>query len=295
MLAVHGKVWHPGNFLVAVSGDVTASEILAELERRFTDWPAGTPSPAAPKPDWKPQPGVYAVNKDDVNQTRVSMGHLATTWDDPNAPALEVMNEILGGGGFTSRLTLKVRSEEGLAYSVGSYVGFGRDYPISFRALFQSKNKSAARGIDLSIAEIERLRTEPVSDDELVGAKKSLVESFPQRFPSAKARGLVFVEDELYGRPATWWQDYRGKIEKVTKEDVLRVARDYLRADALIVLVVGKLSEVLAGDADRPDSSLVKTAGTRGVLEIPLPDAGTMVYPHAPRPIAAPQPLTGGS
>ena len=98
-------------------------------------WQVGTESvPPVPPPDFTPRPGLYLVDKPDVNQGRVSIGHIGTTRDDPDRYKLLVMNDILGGGGFSARLLTRIRSDEGLAYSVGSSFGVGIYYKGVFRA-----------------------------------------------------------------------------------------------------------------------------------------------------------------
>jgi predicted Zn-dependent peptidase len=256
-------------------------------------WAAGEPLPPVPVPGVGAKPGVYVVNKDDVNQTRVLLGHRSTTWDDPDAIALELMNDILGGSGFTSRITRRVRSDEGLAYSAGSFYGLGRDFASSFAGLFQSKNRSVARAIALTVEEIERIRAEPVSAEELDVAVSSAIDSFPQRFSSANAKAGTFVEDEIWGRPPSWWKDYRPKVRAVTAEKLQLVAREHLAPDQLTVLVVGKISEVLAGDPDHPEHRLEDFASEGGILEVALPDPLSLEYPHPPRPLARPK-VEGG-
>ena len=284
MVAFQKKVWNPSNFIVAVSGDVKAADALAKLESRFKGWAKGDASPPAPKPGKDPEGGIWIVDKPDVNQSRVSFGHLATTYDDPRLPTLDVMNEILGGGGFTSYLVQRIRSDEGLAYSTGSVVGSGREYPKSFRALFQSKNQSVARALSIGIEQLERLRKEPPPAEALDTNKQGIVQAFPQRFSSAQAKAAIFVDDELIGRPADFWATYRDKIKAVTAADVQKTASEFLHPDKLTILVVGKREEVMAGEADHPDFTLQKLAGTKGVRDIPLPDPGTLVYPPVKPP-----------
>lgn len=284
--AFHERVWHPGNMMIAVSGDVDAETILPMLEKRMKGWSKGEVSPPAPAPKHEPSPGVYLVDKPDVTQSRVLMGHRSTTWDDPDAIPLDIMNDILGGSGFTSRITKRVRSDEGLAYSAGSFIGFGRDWPSSFAGLFQSKNMSVAHAVAITKAEIERIREEPVSKEELETAVSSAIDSFPSRFSSASAKASTFVEDELYGRPADWWTTWRDKVRAVSAADVQRVARKHLDPDGLTILVVGKLDEVVPGDPDHPEYRIESFAGERGLIEIALPDPLTMEYPHPPRPLA---------
>lgn len=284
--AFHSRLWVPANLVIAVSGDVEAKDILPKLEARFQGWNKGIAVAEAPLSQHQPKPGVYVIDKDDVTQTRVSIGHRTTTWDDPDAIALEVMNDILGGSGFTSRITKRVRSDEGLAYSAGSSMGFGRGQASTFRALFQSKNKSVARGIAITLEEIDRIRKAPVSQDELETAVTAAIDSFPQRFGSASAKASSFVEDELWGRPADWWATYRDKVRALTAADLQRVAKKHLRPEDLVILVTGNMAEVIPGDPDHPEYRLETFAGEEGIQQIALPDPVTMQYPHEPRPLA---------
>jgi zinc protease len=284
----HAKVWHPGNMLIAVSGDVKTADVLASLERRLSGWAAGPKSPEVPAPDHEPEAGVFVVDKPDVNQTRVSIGHRSVTWNDPRWASLEVMNEILGGGGFTSRITRRVRSDEGLAYSAGSGIAFGRSYPMSFRVVFQSKNMSVPQAIDLSMQEIERIRKEPVTQEELDTAKNSFVETFPARFSSAQEKAAQFVDDELTGRPPDWWVKYRPAIQAVDAKAVQSAAQTFLQPDKLTILAVGKVDEVMAGNPDKPDHAMSKIGATKGIKQIPLPDPATLTYPGDPKVILAP-------
>ena len=136
MLAFHQKYYQPGGFIFAVSGDFNTKEMLAKLEAAMKGWPVNKQAvPEMPKPTAMPVAGVYTVHKADVNQGRVSIGHAGAMRDNPDSYALSIMNDILGGGGFTSRIMSRVRSDEGLAYSAGSSFGMGVYYPGVFRAV----------------------------------------------------------------------------------------------------------------------------------------------------------------
>ena len=286
--AFHDRVWNPANMILAVSGDVKTADVLAALEKRFAGWAAGQKSPEVPVPTHVAEPGVFLIDKPDVNQTRVSIGQRSVTWNDPRWASLEIMNEILGGGGFTSRITRSVRSDKGLAYSAGSGMGFGRTYPMTFRVVFQSKNPSVAQAVDLSLQEIDRIRKEPVTPEELDTAKNSFIETFPQRFSSAQEKAGVFVDDELTGRPPDWWEKWRPAIQAVDAKAVQNAAQTFLQPDKLTILAVGKVDEVLAGNPDAADHSLSKTAASTGIKQIPLPDAGTLKYPSEPTVLVPP-------
>ena len=280
MLAFHRRYFHPGNFLFAVSGDIDTGEMLAELEQRLDGWSAGAdPVPPVPAPDFVPEPGLYLVDKPDVNQGRVAMGHLGTTRDDPDRYKLLVMNDILGGGGFSARLLTRVRSDEGLAYSASSNFGVGIYYPGLFQAGFQSRSETVARATAIVMEEIERIRTEPVEEEELRNSIAYFVETFSRNFSSAASTAGLFANDEYTGRDPSYLATYRDNIAAVTAEDVLDVARRYLDPDKLAILVVGNLEAILAGDPERPEFSL-EALSTGEAVRIPLPDPFTMEYPE---------------
>ena len=146
LVAFHRTYVHPSNMIAAVSGYFDTNEMLAQLEDAFARWPGEAPSvPAIPHTIEPARPGLYRIQKD-VNQGRVSIGLPTVKRDYPDAHALQIMNGILGGSGFTSRITTTVRSNEGLAYSAGSGLSVGVWHPGRFRAGFQSKSPNRAVG-----------------------------------------------------------------------------------------------------------------------------------------------------
>ena len=146
--------------------------------------------------------GVYLVNKD-VNQGRVAMMLPGIMRDNPDYFSLIVMNDILGGGGFTSRIVNRVRSDEGLAYS--AYSGFpgGVYFPYAFTAGFQSKSRTVAYAASIVIEEMKRIAAEPVSAEELENSKKGFIDRLPRSFASKAQVAGVLAGDEFTGRYAT--------------------------------------------------------------------------------------------
>ena len=278
LVAFHKAYVHPSTMVAAVSGSFERADMLEKLERAFSDWP--TPAPTVPPPPGEIEPaapGLYRIEKD-VNQGRVSIGLPTVKRDSPDIYALEVMNEILGGGGFTSRITKRVRSDEGLAYQAGSGIDFGVYYPGSFRALFQSKSESVAYATELVLEEIKRIRKEPVSAAELDTIKKNLVESFPSYFGTkAQAMG-IFASDEFTKRSPEYFRTYRTRIKAVTVAEVQRVAEKYLDPDKMIVLVVGSQKDIDKGDG-RHKANLAELFGGH-VTVLPLRDPMTMKRPQ---------------
>jgi predicted Zn-dependent peptidase len=280
MLAFHNKYYQPAGFIFAVSGDFKTDEMIAKLESAMQGWASIKMAvPPPPAPEFTPTPGIYVVNKADVNQTRVSIGQIGAMRDNPDSYAISIMNEILGGGGFTSRITSRVRSDEGLAYSAGSSFGLGTYYPGDFRAAFQSKNGSASQAIQIVLEEIGKIRTTKVTPEELEIAKNYSIEVFPRFFATAAQIAGTFAQDEFTKRPADYWDTYRAKVKTVTADDVQRVAQKYLQPDRLVILVVGNVDEVVKGNPDKPQYSLVKIAHNGEFKRIPLPDPLTLQYP----------------
>jgi zinc protease len=281
MLAFHQRYYQPGGFIFAVSGDFNTKEMIGKLEASMKGWPASKQGlPEVPKAPYKSVAGVYTVNKADVNQGRVSIGHIGTMRDNPDYYAITIMNDILGGGGFTSRITSRVRSDEGLAYSAGSSFGFGVYNPGLFRASFQSKNPTTTQAIAIILEEINRVRTTKVTAEELETAKNFLLEVFPRNFATAGQIAGIFAQDEFTKRPPDYWANYRDRIRAVTADDVLRVAQKYLQPDKLVILVVGNVDEITKGNPDKPQYSLMSIAKDGTIKRIPLPDPLTLVYPN---------------
>ena len=273
----HRKWVHPGTMVAAVSGAFSRAEMLRKLEAAFASWPGALPDvPPVPSAIAPAPPGLYRIQKD-VNQGRVSIGLPSVKRDSPDVYALEVMNEILGGSGFTSRITRTVRSNEGLAYSAGSGLGFGVYYPGRFRAGFQSKSRTVAYAAQLVLEEIRKIRDTPATDDELDTIKANLVESFPSTFASGAQTMGIFAQDEVTHRDPTYWRTYREKIKGVTAADVQRVARTYLVPEKMVILAVGDQKEIDLGDGAH-DVTLGSLAGGK-VSTLPLRDPMTMKRP----------------
>lgn len=247
LTALHRRIFHPDNLIISVSGDFDPDQMMTTLAAAFEGWEGGeaVPEPPAPAPD--SVPGVYRVEKD-IPQGKVMIGTRSITRDDPDYFSFLLMNEILGGGAFTSRITSRVRSDEGLAYSAGSAFRPSVDYPGVFVAYFQSKSPTVALANRIIFEEFDRIRNEPVTAEELETARQSFIETFPQNFSSRDAMLGIFVNDEWTSRPEGYWETYRDRIAAVTPEDIQAVARKYLDPEAMKVMVIGRWDEIYAGD-----------------------------------------------
>ncbi len=264
---------HPGNLVIGVSGDFDPDAMTAKLTQVLEGWSAGEEAPLPPAPSHAVAPGVYRIEKD-IPQGKVHLGMRGIRRDHPDYHALMVMSHILGQGGFTSRITRRVRSDEGLAYDAGAAVIPGAYFPGEFRASFQSKSRTVALAVKLILEEVERIRAEPVTAEELEVAKGALIETFPRQFESAEATLGVFLSDALTGRTYAWWKEFRDEVRAVTPADVQRVAKEHLDPEAMAVLIVGKWSDIAPGDL----GGRAKMADLFGgkATELPLRDPLTL-------------------
>ena len=247
--AMHRRIFNPANLVIAVSGDFEPTTMLAALEQALSGWEPGEKVGEPPAPDAAFVPGIYHVEKG-IPQGKVNIGLRGISRDDPDYFPMLVLNDILGGGGFTSRITKRVRSDEGLAYSAGSGLQIEVYYPGQWRASFQSKNRTVALATKIILEEIERIRTEPVGEEELDVARNGFIETFPRTFESKAGMLNVFVNDELTSRAPDYWQTYRDNISRVSAADIQRVAQKHLDPSQLAIFVVGDWDEIYAGDLE---------------------------------------------
>ncbi len=246
---IHEQIIHPGNMIVAVSGDFAIEEMLEKLTQAFDGWERGAVAPDPHMPEAVLVPGLYHVQKE-IPQGKVVLGKRGIVRDDPDAIPLLLLNEILGAGGFTSRLMQKVRSNEGLAYSVRSILSQRVNYPGAFQATFESKNPTVALATKIVLGEIALIRQQPVTDEEIEVAKQGLIETFPRQFESKPTTLQVFVNDEWTNRPKDYWRTFREKVRTVTKDDLLRVAKKHLDPSQMAILVVGDWEAIARGDLE---------------------------------------------
>ncbi len=270
---IHAQIIHPGNMIVAVSGDFAVEEMLEKLAKAFDGWERGTVAPDPKMPEAVLVPGLYHVQKE-IPQGKVVLGKRGIVRDDPDAIPFLLLNEILGAGGFTSRLMQKVRSNEGLAYSVRSILSQRVNYPGAFQATFESKNQTVALATKIVLGEIALIRHQPVTDEEIQVAKQGLIETFPRQFESKPTTLQVFVNDEWTNRPKDYWRTFREKVKTVTKDDLLRVAQKYLDPSQMAILVVGDWEAIAPGDLE--GRATMKEFFDGEVKHLPLRDPLTL-------------------
>ena len=219
-------------------------------------------------------PGLYFVDQD-VSQGGVKIGVRSLRRGDDHVAAATVMNYILGGGGFSSRITQTVRSDEGLAYSAGSSFSPGVYSDGVWMAGYESKSKTVALAAALVFNEIENIKKNLISDADLELAKGALIEQFPSVFQSRADIISVFVGDEITGREPNYWSTYKSKINDVTKEDVRLVANRLLDPNKMVMLIVGDWDEIAPGNDRASIQDITEVIGGP-IVELPLRDPLTL-------------------
>ena len=233
--------YHPNHSILTVVGDITADELKTKLLPRFTNWPMAEIQEVPFVTTFAKEPKLTKIDRE-ITQANIILGHTGVSRNNPDYYALTVMNYILGGGGFSSRLVEEIRDKRGLAYSVTSFFDPGK-YPGSFQIVLQTKNASAREAIALSLEEMKRIQTEGVSEKELDAAKKYLIGSFPMRFDTQGKLVNFLTQIEYYGLGLDYPEKYPSLIRSLTREDVLRVAKAYLHPENVILVVVANLKE----------------------------------------------------
>jgi len=228
----------PQRTRIAISGDMTVGEAEQWLQRTFGGWLKQGGDSALPHfKDTNPS-GTVLVHRP-IPQTTILLGEIGIEKSNPDLHAVQVMNYILGGGGFSSRLMREIRSNRGLAYSVYSYFSVGRRLLGPFIAGCETKNESVAEVVNLMSAQMETIRLQPITEQELNQAKDSLINSFVFTFENPHALTKRIMSQQMYGYPEHYLDEYRQRIAAVTVADVQRVALTYLHPDQQLLILVG--------------------------------------------------------
>ncbi|OGW40269.1 MAG: hypothetical protein A2010_02930 [Nitrospirae bacterium GWD2_57_9] len=233
----YGSRYRPNDTIISVVGDVTEKEIVALLGRYFKEWQRKELPPPAVAP--VPEVGRITVKKIDRNitQANINLGNIGIRRENPDYYAVLIMNYILGGGGFSSRLMDNIRDNKGLAYDAHSSFAANKETGI-FEIGIQTKNESANEVIAESLKEMKRMQDEFVSEKELADAKAYLTGSFPLRMDTSAKIASMLTSIEIYNLGLDYPRKYPALINSITREDIQRVARKYLHPDSAVIVVV---------------------------------------------------------
>jgi zinc protease len=269
IVSFYKTYFHPNRMLLAVWGDFNAKQMVKKIEALLGDWPAiSTTKPELPSVNYQFASTVNHIQKTDVNQSNIMLGHIGGRLDSPDFPSLIIMNRILS----FDRMFKTVRTNEGLAYSVWGDFGAGFRTPGVFSAGAQTKSESTVKAITLMLKEIKRISQEEVSDEELNRAKDQYLNSYVFLFQSKAQVINRMLTYAFYGYPLDFAQLLFKKIESVSKADILQAAQKNLKPEQLQLLVVGKQE-----DFDQPLSIF----GAVNTIDITIPVPKTEQGPAA--------------
>jgi zinc protease len=242
--------WHDrtivGKLIVSVAGDFDSAVMESRLRSTFEGLPQVKPNTPRHETFPGPKPGVYFINKEDVNQSNIEIVGLGTDRRNPDVPSLAMMNDVLGGG-FASRLFQKIRTEKGLAYAVGGGLSFAWDHPATFRIVALTQSASTVDATKLAFEELRGMTTSPITEEELKRAKDNILNTFLFRYDTKDKVLAERVRLEFYGYPADYLETYKVALEKVTVADVNAAAKKYIHPDKMATLVVGNGPEIKPG------------------------------------------------
>lgn len=239
----HHRFYRPNNAILTIVGDLTEDEAKELVTQYFGDWEAGDSLPPPPAPEVQLETkGLLQINKN-ITQANLVLGLPGLSRSNPDFYAMQLLNYILGGGGFASRLMDNIRDNRGLAYNVDSSFEPGLvPGPIEITA--ETKNASAGEAVAEILKELEKIRQEPVKEKELADAKAYLIGSLPLKMDSNAKRAALLSYLELYGLGLDYPWRYPEIINKISPEDLMAVARKYFNLDQLLLVVVGKQQEI---------------------------------------------------
>ncbi len=261
LVAFHRHHIRPDNIAFGITGDFDRDEMIAAIKGAFGDWRVAPESLKKPVMISTRELKRVAFSHRDVTQVTVRMGHLSIMRRNPDYYALNLANNILGGGSFRSRLFNEVRTRRGLAYAVGSGLSPGFIDRGTFLMGVKSRPDQVAEAIRVMLSELERLRTEPVSNDELAAAKEAFLNAFVFKSVTAnQVLGRRMVLD-YYGFPEDELERLKTQTMAVTPADILRVAHRYLSPDRMLLFAVGNRDDLIPALSEFGDP-----------VEIPLED-----------------------
>ncbi len=271
--AFYHRYFFPSNIILAVQGDFSGAEMKARIQSLFADWTV-TQSPVPPFPAVKfnYKPGTFLAVKEDVTQTNFIIGQPGGELNNPDTAALEVMSNILGGG-FNSRLFKRIRTQLGYVYGINASWGANYDHPGLFTINGSTKSSTTVEAIEAARKEVERIQREPVTADELEGAKATVLNGFVFAFDTPAKTISRLARYNYFSYPQDFIFQYQKAVQSVTREDVLRVARKYIDPAKFVVVAVGNPKDFgtsldkLGSQVKILDLTIPMPAGMRGGVQ----------------------------
>ncbi|HYY58024.1 MAG TPA: pitrilysin family protein, partial [Pyrinomonadaceae bacterium] len=261
----YGTHYRPNNATLIAVGDVYPDALAGRLEEAFARWEsADVPQTSIDAPPKSRAAGIYVVDRPGAAQSVLVIGQVGPPRETPDYFPLLLMNTMLGGQ-FTSRLNLNLREDKGYTYGARSFFDFRRG-PGPFAASASVQTAVTSEAIAEILKELRGIRGEiPITEAELEFSKQAIIRGFPRSFETPEQVANRLADVILYDLPDDYFNRYIARIRSVTREDVLRVARQYLDPAKMVVLVVGDRASIESGlrslDGVGPAITLLDTDG----------------------------------
>ncbi|HEY9908692.1 MAG TPA: pitrilysin family protein [Thermosynechococcaceae cyanobacterium] len=264
LVRFHQQYYRPDKLLLGIVGDFDSKTMRSQIESKLGNWTVDRqPWPSLPSVAQAQRSGVFLINQPQLTQSNIQIGHLGGVVSSPDYPALSVMNQVLNG--FGGRLFNQVRSRQGLAYSVYGTWQPQYDYPGVFVAGGQTRSDATVPFIQSIQAEIEKIRTTPISATELKYAQDLVLNSFIFNFQDPSQTLSRLLRDDYFDYPSDFIFRYRKGVEATTIADVQRVAQTYLQPENLVTLVVGNEAAI--------QPALTDLGGKVSKIDVTIPPA----------------------
>ena len=238
----YAKEYLPNQVILTIVGDVTVEQATSLVQVHFGSWKKGLAPPRPVRKTPSVEKKTVQFIEKDLTQSTIVLGHSGITRTNPDFYAVTVMNHVLGAGGFSSRLMDSIRDKQGLAYGITSHYD-AKAMPGSFWINLQTRTETTNQAISSVLAEMKAIREAPVTDQELAEAKSFLMGSFPLRMDSTAKLAQVLGQVEFFGLGFDYFSQYPKWIDRVTKDDVQRVAKQYLNPQLYALVVVGNITK----------------------------------------------------
>ncbi len=246
--AFHQSVFRTENCILAISGDISSKAMIKKVETLFPIKDDAKAPIAFPPISCEPKVQYLIVQKK-ISQAYVRIGQPLFKRPHPDYYALSVFNSILGAGSFTSRLVSKIRSDEGLTYSIRSKVQSNYIFPGTFNISFFTKHATVNKAIALSLKEVDKILTEGITKEELANTKKVFIDGLPSSFRNKDDIVDIYSWNEYYGRPDDLYQQYPKKINALSIKDVTGAAKKHIDPTKFVYVIVGDTTELFKAEA----------------------------------------------
>lgn len=242
--AFYTRFYRPNHAVLVFVGAISMEQVRALCENHLSAWSATDEAlPPIDRPTQASGVRFMILDRDTV-QAQIMAGNIGIDRVNPDRFAVEVMNHILGGSGLFSRLATEVRVNRGLTYSIGSFFA-QREFTGEFAISTFTKLESVGETVNVILAELNKIRTAPVTEQELKDAKQGLIGRFPLQFERYEGIASTLVHLNFYGLPMDDITRYPQSISKITKEEVLKAAQEYIKPADLIFTIVGPASSIV--------------------------------------------------